>query len=364
MESKLGYKIDNSNYPNDTTKRFYSSLRLVPESIYERTVEEIDAYTSNIPRAHSGGMAAVPAIGDVATIAHGDDIIRLTHRSHIVYGFAADIKYSFGVNLPFLLTKDEAVKILSVARLRRSSVPSISPVSLFFNKLPRELRDRVYQFVLPRTHWSMDEEVGRVTDLDLLGALGDLSGFYFPFGAESGILTVNQQMREEALPLAYRTTSFELEDIDELIKLLLAIGQIGRENIVSLAFGWQSNSENDFTWDEAPGKIRREDMDRFKGSFQGTEVEQPFLTLPVIHVETCLQLLKQCRRLTNLRLNFEREPIDIIDPDAFKANVGIRGLSSLRGFKKVDIQSFDHECLDHEEGVVRWLKEQLESPVP
>lgn len=66
MESKLGYKIDTSNYPNDTTKRFYSSLRLVPESIYERTVEEIDAYRSNIPRAHSESMAAVPAIGDVA----------------------------------------------------------------------------------------------------------------------------------------------------------------------------------------------------------------------------------------------------------------------------------------------------------
>lgn len=173
----------------------------------------------------------------VETIAHGDNIIRLTHRSHIVYGFAADINYSFGVNLPFLLTKDEAVKILSVARLRRSSVPSISPVSLFFSKLPRELRDRVYEFVLPRQHWSMDEEVGRVTELDLLGSLGDLSGFYFPLAAESGVLTVNQQMREEALPLAYRTTSFELDDIDELIKLLLAIGQIGRENIVSLAFG-------------------------------------------------------------------------------------------------------------------------------
>lgn len=66
MESKLGYKIDNSNYPNDTTKRFYASLRLVPESIYERTVEEIDAYTSNTPGAPSGRMAAVPAIGDVA----------------------------------------------------------------------------------------------------------------------------------------------------------------------------------------------------------------------------------------------------------------------------------------------------------
>lgn len=94
------------------------------------------------------------------------------------------------------------------------------------------------------------------------------------------------------------------------------------------------------------------------------EFEDPSLTMPVIHVETCLQLLKQCGRLTTLRLSFERELLDIIDPDAFKANLGIRGLSSLRGFKRVEIQSFDHESLDHEVGVVRWLKEQLESPVP
>ncbi|CAO1598912.1 hypothetical protein XANCAGTX0491_002664 [Xanthoria calcicola] len=49
MESKLGYKIDPSNYPTDATKRFYSSLRLVPQSIYERAVEDIDANTSKSP---------------------------------------------------------------------------------------------------------------------------------------------------------------------------------------------------------------------------------------------------------------------------------------------------------------------------
>ncbi|KAL8853767.1 MAG: hypothetical protein Q9221_001410 [Calogaya cf. arnoldii] len=257
---------------------------------------------------------------------------------------------------------------MSVARLRRSTVPNLNPVSLFFNKLPRELRDRVYEFVFQRHHWLTDEEVSRVTqpdlpELDLLGCIGDPSGIYFPLAKESGILTVSRQMREEALPVAYHTTSFELEDIDEVIQVLLAIGQIGRENIESLAFGWQSNCENDFTWDEAPGRIRQKDTNITNNNFEGVEWDDPLLTLPVVHVETCLQLLRQCGRLTDLRLRLERELFDFVNPDAFKTNVGIQGLSSLRGIRRLDIQSLEHESLSHEEGIVRWLKEQLESPV-
>lgn len=280
-----------------------------------------------------------------------------------MHGFAVDIHYAFGVDLLLLLRKEEAIKIMSVASLRRSSILSTSPVSMFFKKLPRELRDRIYEFVSPEQHWSMDEKVGRVTELDLLGSMGDLGGFYFPLAAESGILAVNRQMREEAMPLAYRTTSFELEDIDEVVKLLLGIGYIGRQNIESLAFGWQSNSETKFTWDEAPGKLRREDLDTAKVTFEDTGFEDPFLTLPIIHVETCLQLLKQCGRLTHLRLKFEKELIDFITLDAFKANAGVRGLSSIRGFARVEFWSSDQEPLDQEKDILKWLKECLESLV-
>ena len=234
---------------------------------------------------------------------------------------------------------------------------------MFFKKLPREVRDRIYEFVFAEQHWSMDEKVGRVTELDLLGSMGDLGGFYFPLAAESGILAVNPQMREEAMPLAYRTTSFELEDIDEVVKLLLAIGHIGRQNIESLAFGWQSNSETDFTWDKAPGKLRRNDLDIAEVTFEDTGFEDPFLTLPIIHVQTCLQLLKQCGRLTHLRLKFENDLIDFIRPNAFKANAGIRGLSSIRGVRRVEFWSLDQEPLDQEKDILKWLKECLESPI-
>ncbi|KAL8773443.1 MAG: hypothetical protein Q9209_001546 [Squamulea sp. 1 TL-2023] len=250
IESRLGYKIDTINYPNEGVKRFYSSLRLVPDSIYQRAVEEFDTYTSNVLGA---------------------------------------------------------------------------PVSPFFSKLPRELRDRIYDFASPRQQWELDEAVSMVTELDLLGSI------------EPGILTVNHQ-------------------------LLLGIGRIGRENIESLEFRWQSKAEFEFTRDEAPGIVRREDIVLSKVALDGMELEDPFFTLPVVHVETCLQLLKQCNRLTDIRLILEKELIDVMNPDAFKAHVGIRGLSSIRGLKRVEIWSFDQEPLE-QEGVARWLKEQMESPV-
>lgn len=40
MERKLGYKIDSLNYPDEGVKRFYSDLRPVPNSVYERTKKE------------------------------------------------------------------------------------------------------------------------------------------------------------------------------------------------------------------------------------------------------------------------------------------------------------------------------------
>ena len=151
----------------------------------------------------------------VETIAHGGDIVRLTHRSHTVHGFVADIHCTSGVDLPLLLTTEDAVKIVSAARLRRNFLPGTGPISLFFSKLPRELRDKVYNFLFPRRHWSMEEEVGRFTELDLIGSLGDPSGFYFLFAIDSELLMVNQQMREGILLSTYGKTSLQLKDIDD-----------------------------------------------------------------------------------------------------------------------------------------------------
>lgn len=81
--------------------------------------------------------------------------------------------------------------------------------------------------------------------------------------------------------------------------------------------------KTDFPWNEIPSEVRREDLDLFRVSLEGTEFEQALLTLPVMHVETCLQLLKKRYRLTYLPLKIEEELIDITYPKAFEAKAGI-----------------------------------------
>ena len=89
----------------------------------------------------------------------------------------------------------------------------------------------------------------------------------------------NTILRHETLSLAYSRTPFCLNDMDELMKLLIAVGKIGRDNIDSLEFTWQSEADIKCKWVEDP------DSD-------------PSLTLPTLHVARCIQLLKQCKKLT------------------------------------------------------------------
>ena len=44
MESKLGYKNDSETYPGESSKRFYSDLRPIPNSIYGKIRREFEAY--------------------------------------------------------------------------------------------------------------------------------------------------------------------------------------------------------------------------------------------------------------------------------------------------------------------------------
>ncbi len=44
MKSKLGYKVDFLTYLEENAKRFYSNLRPVPNSTYEKTKEEFEVY--------------------------------------------------------------------------------------------------------------------------------------------------------------------------------------------------------------------------------------------------------------------------------------------------------------------------------
>lgn len=210
-----------------------------------------------------------------------------------------------------------------------------------FYRLPREVRDKIYTFALPMGKWQI-RDVEDCDGLNFTGSIGDPSGFYFPLSSELTILRVHKQMRQEALPLAYRRTVFHLDDMDDFVKLLIAVGKIGRDNIESLELTWESRAGSELKWDET------------------TQSEDRFLTLPTLHASKCVQLLKLCKRLEFLRLYFESDLISNISSDAFKSNPGIRELCSVRGIKKVQIWDLGNEPIE-QLGLAKWLKGEIGS---
>lgn len=209
-------------------------------------------------------------------------------------------------------------------------------------RLPRELRHKIYVFALPRGKWKI-EDGSIFNEINFTGGMGDPSGFYFPLSKDLAILRVDRQMRQEALPLAYRRTVFQLDDMDDLIKLLIAVGNVGRENIESLELAWDSRTDSECKWEEAP------------------DSEELYLKLPTLHVVKCVQLLNQCKRLASLRLYFERDLILNIPSDVYESDPGIHGLRSIRGIRNVEFWGLDHEPLQ-QYGLVKYLKEEMESP--
>ena len=169
---------------------------------------------------------------------------------------------------------------------------------------------------------------------------GDYYGFYFPL-TSLGLLRVNRQMRHETLPLAYSKTCFRMDDMDDLIQLLVAAGVVGRENIKSLEFTWQSKSDFDVQCAEA------DNIDDFTPA------------LPTLHAIKCVQLLKQCKNLKWLRICFDAEVVEDIDPRAYAVRTGIRDLSAMRAIERVDVCGLSYEALPQQNFAWR-LKEFME----
>ena len=149
-------------------------------------------------------------------------------------------------------------------------------------------------------------------------------------------------MRREALPLVYRRTRFCFDDMDDLVKLLIAVGDIGRSNIEWVELAWQSRSDSELQWTEAPAP------------------DEHSLTLPTLHVAKCMRLLKQCKRLRFLRLYFERDLILSMSAAAYVADPSIRELCSIQGIERVEIWDLGYEPVE-ECGFVKWVKEAIES---
>lgn len=211
---------------------------------------------------------------------------------------------------------------------------------MFFCSLPKEIRHQIYTLALSDGEWRI-RDVDVFDKFNLTRGIGDPGGFYFPLRNDLGLLSVNRQMRQEALPLAYRATTFHLDDMDDLLTVLIAVGETGRDNIEALYFPWESRSDLECKWG---------------GGDPGSSGHS--LALPNLHVTECVQLLKQCKRLKFMRLYFESDLIEGIAPEIFKADLGIQELRSIR-IEKMEIWSLGHEPLEHY-SLAHWLKEGMD----
>lgn len=212
----------------------------------------------------------------------------------------------------------------------------MSPLS----KLPTEIRERIYFYSIPYGVWQRRDQ--SICMPKFAKRLGDYSGFYFPFGS-LGMLAACKQMRYESLALLYRKTAFHLDDIDEVIQLLIAVGDIGRQNIESLEFAWNSGSDFEYQRTEVSTS----------GGYQAT--------MPILHVNTCVQLLHQCHRLRALCLLFDSEVIETVPLSALRHDIGLQQLCSVRGLHQLQVLDLCFEPLK-QSPFTTWLQEAMLSP--
>lgn len=243
-----------------------------------------------------------------------------------------------------LLTAAEALAVTALDDLEHSTVkPAVSQAQKSTSTLlalPPELRETIYRHVLAGRHWAVPERKAWRQNT-VCRALGDPGGLYTSFSEGIAILRVNKQIRREALPVAFQETAIRAVDLDGAVALLLAIGRIGRDNITSFQLGWDSYADNQIKWSlpEIPENVH--------------------LKLPSLHVPMCIDLLKQCPRLTHLTLVFP----DFIMTDKplseFQSDPGIKLCCSLRNIKRLDIvEEIAEETLEDLPAAI-WLKAEM-----
>lgn len=194
---------------------------------------------------------------------------------------------------------------------------------------------------------------GYIHNLHFPCGIGDLSGYYFPFPeklcqAGYGILQASRQLRYEALPLAFRSTAGVVDTMDDLFKLLISLGRIGRANIESLEFGWLAK-----------------DADPFPSTSWGARFVNRVKRTQQFTVE-CVELLGQCKRLKEVRIRLEPEMALFTTYDKFKLEPGIQALSSLWATKPTGWITFLN-LLGNPLGpttLKHWFREAMRSEIP
>ncbi|KAK7954274.1 hypothetical protein PG996_015158 [Apiospora saccharicola] len=126
------------------------------------------------------------------------------------------------------------------------------------------------------------------------------------------------------------------------------LGRMGRTNVESLAFTWQSNQNVAYILQRFPEK-------QLVGVLE---------TPPILHVAECVRLLGECTRLRRVKITLEKCLTRNLSPEAFRADPGIIGLCSLRSFKEVTIHKGTPGSVEGSCENVDWLvRTMLNRPI-
>lgn len=127
MEAQLRYNADSLMYPNEYLKRFYSDLRSVPSSASQRTRDEFEELErkrrDHVTTTSDQSLQKVQVSGRPFQMVYGDGSISLTCINNVAfYNVAVDVHYGFGLELPLLFTSDEALTLVSIAKVFEPSI--------------------------------------------------------------------------------------------------------------------------------------------------------------------------------------------------------------------------------------------------
>ena len=85
MESRLGFIVDSLTYPDEMSDRFYSDLRLVSKSTYDKTMEEFEEFERRRHSINQNSISeGIPSQMEISTVGRFNHLrVLLTHSLEI-----------------------------------------------------------------------------------------------------------------------------------------------------------------------------------------------------------------------------------------------------------------------------------------
>ncbi|KAI0016479.1 hypothetical protein F4780DRAFT_759181 [Xylariomycetidae sp. FL0641] len=356
-EDMAGFKADALPQLSEDEPCFYSDLQIVPRDLGRRMSREVDEtrrrqarYGDQICERESSGYRLSPKCSLITGLGETEiELKRLRGMGH--YRYLLDLRYSFGLAVRVLLKEEEAEQVTALQKSQAEVQGSQS--SILFS-LPPEIRDKIYDLVSSEVdgdnhtfyHFTVVDDNAAIQSLTITDSL-HRSGNLRPLrlaGQDIRILQVCRQLREEALPWVYRNARLPFASLEETLKLLLLIGDVGCSNIQRLRLDWFN------LWDSE--KLENEHRN-------DPRLSLCTLAWPYTTTDPCVRLIHQCHRLRHISIRFDDDWLLRVPEQDFKQDTRIRGLCALRGIQEVEILGLDFQPIEEDCPLAQWLSDQL-----